>query len=182
MKWICARVGAVVATVGVLGLLTNGRAWATEEHSAERGKEGTTAAMSKFYSGPVGKVGNFPGRLLCLRCDIKPGPGAMSQCEKEGHHHALSMDGDLMIHPLLPATKEVQKQINSGELHAKDVVVHGKYYPATGAILSIELRRSSRAGISGNLFDSISGITTTERKANVRECMAEIRVGVSSHA
>ncbi len=45
------------------------------------------------------------------------------------------MDSDGMIHPLLPGTEKVLKEINSGELHGKDVTVHGVYYPATGAIL-----------------------------------------------
>jgi hypothetical protein len=48
---------------------------------------------------------------------------------------ALSMDSDGMIHPLLTGTEQVQKQINCGKLHDKEVTVHGKYYPTTGAIL-----------------------------------------------
>ncbi len=58
----------------------------------------------------------------------------MAQCEKEGHHHALSMDSYSMVHPLLAGTDDVLKQINSGELHGKEVAVHGRYYPSTGVI------------------------------------------------
>ena len=80
-------------------------------------------------------IAKLQGKLVCLRCDLKPGPGAMSQCEKEGHRHALSMDSDSMIHPLLAGTEDALKQINSGELHGKQVTVHGKHYPGSGAIL-----------------------------------------------
>lgn len=110
---------------------------AQETHSAPGGRQGAGAPMAQFYTGPRNaQIGNFSGKLICLRCDIKPGPGAMKECAKEGHRHALSMDGGEMIHPLLAGPKDVLEQINSGELHDKEVVVHGKYYPSTGAILA----------------------------------------------
>ncbi len=128
-------VGAVVA-VAVAMLTVGGVARGDEKRSAQAASsEGSTLSMSKFYGGSSARTGDFPGKLVCLRCDLKPGPGAMAQCEKEGHRHALAMDSDGMIHPLLPGTEKVLKQINSGELHGKEVTVHGKYYPATGAIL-----------------------------------------------
>jgi len=40
-----------------------------------------------------------------------------------------------MLHPLLAGTEEVEKQINSNELHGKHVLVRGNYYPTTGYIL-----------------------------------------------
>ena len=97
---------------------------------------GDIPSMLRFYAGSpaLTRTGDFPGKLVCLRCDLKPGPDAMAQCEKEGHRHALSMDRDAMIHPLIAGSEPVLKQINSAELHGKDVVVHGKYYPATGII------------------------------------------------
>jgi hypothetical protein len=96
---------------------------------------GDVLSMAQFYTGSVGNVGDFRGTLVCLRCDLKPGPGAMEQCEKEGHRHALSMTTDSMIHPLLAENEKLLTQINSGELHGKQVSMHGVYYPATGAIL-----------------------------------------------
>ena len=129
-------VGALLA-VGVATLISAGVARGEEKHSADAAtSEGSTLSMSKFWASETGRTGDFPGRFVCLRCDLKPGPGAMAQCEKEGHRHALSMESDSMIHPLLAGTEQVLKQINSGELHGKQVVVHGKYYPSTGAILA----------------------------------------------
>ena len=132
MKRSQRLIGAALAAVALA--ILSGAAWGEEKHStAEAPKGGSILSMARFYSGASVRVGDFPGKLVCLRCDLQPAPGAMAQCEKEGHRHALSMDG--MIHPLLAGTEKVLKQINSGELHGKQVTVHGNYYPATGAIL-----------------------------------------------
>jgi len=110
-------------------------AW-SDEHSASKAAAGSSSSMITSYAGPLSAhVGNFSGKLVCLRCDLKPGPDAMKQCEKEGHRHALSMDGDAMIHPLLAGDEAVFNQINSGDLHGKEVTVHGKHYASTGFIL-----------------------------------------------
>jgi|SRR5581483_12078720 len=126
-----ARRAIVMAALSVLAAAP---IHAADEHTASRPPGGDTQSMARFYTGVLVKTGDFPGKLVCLRCDLKPGPGAMAQCEKEGHRHALSMDTDSMIHPLLAGNEDVLKQINSGELHDKRVTVHGVYYPATGAI------------------------------------------------
>lgn len=131
-NWMLAE-AMVSATLAVL--VVGGSARGDEKHLAPPPPGGSTLSMAKFYAGASARIGDFPGKLVCLRCDLKGGPDAMAQCEKEGHHHALSMDSDGMIHPLLAGTDKVLKQINSGDLHGKEVTVHGKYYPATGAIL-----------------------------------------------
>ncbi|MFQ5666891.1 MAG: hypothetical protein ACE5I7_10730 [Candidatus Binatia bacterium] len=115
-----------------MAILGGSPAW-SEEHLSQRG---SSSSMITAYAGPIDMhVSKYTGKLVCLQCDLTPGPGAMKQCEKKGHHHALSMDGNTMIHPLLAGTEAVLKQINSGKLHDKKVTVHGKYYPTTGFIL-----------------------------------------------
>lgn len=130
-EWRRAAVGAAM-----LILLGAGSASAQEEHSAARALPGGSLEMIESYAGPTGpRIGDFSGKLVCLRCDLPPGPKHMESCTKEGHRHALSMDGGAMIHPLLAGTQGVLEQINSNELHDKEVTVHGSYYPSTGAIL-----------------------------------------------
>lgn len=96
---------------------------------------GQTLSMAKFYAGPLERMGTFPGKLVCLRCDLAHSTQRAEQCQKEGHVHALSMDDGSMIHPLLAGTEEALKQINSPQLHGKKVKVDGKHYVMTGAIL-----------------------------------------------
>lgn len=133
---------AAVAAVALLALGIGSPVSSDEEYSArEASSEGSTLSMNKFWSFETGRVGSYPGKLVCLRCDLKPGPGMMAQCQKESHRHALSMEGDSMIHPLLAGTEEAIRQINSAELHGKEVSVHGKYYPSTAVILSLLLAR-----------------------------------------
>lgn len=91
-------------------------------------------SLTGFYTGPVGNIGTFRGKLLCLCCDLGQEPEAAKKCDASGHHSALSLDGDAMVHPLLPGTEEVAKQLNSDALHGKEVQVTGKYYPSTGLV------------------------------------------------
>ncbi len=126
----------VTAVAAVALMIVGSSAQGEEKHSTKApASSGSVLSMARFYGGASARIGDFPGKLVCLRCDIQPGPNAMAQCENKGHLHALSMQEDGMIHPLLPGTESVLKQINSGELHGKQVIVHGKYYPATGLIL-----------------------------------------------
>lgn len=128
------RLAGTILSAVVAVLVSVGIARSEEGHSAPPSRGGSTLSMTRFYGGADARIGDFPGRLVCLRCDLKGGPDAMALCEKEGHRHALSMDSDSMVHPLLAGTDEVLKRINSGELHGKEVTVNGRYYPSTGAI------------------------------------------------
>jgi hypothetical protein len=129
------RFAGAILSAALAVFVTAGIARSEEKHSAAPPQGGSTLSMARFYGGSSARIGDYAGKLVCLRCDLKGGVDAMAQCEKEGHHHALSMDSDSMIHPLLPGTDKVLKKINSGELHGKEVTAHGNYYPATGAIL-----------------------------------------------
>jgi hypothetical protein len=95
---------------------------------------GSNLELRKFYTGPIGHQGQFRGKLLCLCCDLTPDTGKAKTCDAQGHHHVLAIDEDGSLHPLLAGTAEVTKQINSNELHGKQVVVSGNYYPSTGVI------------------------------------------------
>jgi hypothetical protein len=105
---------------------------------------GQILPMAKFYTGPLERIGTFPGKLVCLRCDLAPSKASAAQCKKEGHVHALSMDDGSMIHPLLATSSEVLARINSPELHHQEVKVHGKYYVSTGAILVSSIERVNK--------------------------------------
>ena len=131
------RMVAIAVVLAGVTAMAGGISLAQNEHSEPGSVEGSVNEMwAQFYSGSIVRAGKFPGKLVCLRCDLKPGPEAMKQCKAEGHRHALSMEDSSMIHPLVPGTAEVLERINSAELHDKEVVVRGKYYPASGVIVA----------------------------------------------
>jgi hypothetical protein len=87
-----------------------------------------------FYTGSVGNQGVFPGKLICLRCDLRPGDAAKAQCAKEGHRFALEINGDPTIHPLLPGDATALKQLKAAP-HGSEVSVNGTLFPSLGVIL-----------------------------------------------
>lgn len=132
------RTVTIATAAGAVALLAaRSLSWGDDKHSATDAppREGYSS-MARFYSGPEMRLGEFSGKLVCLRCDLAPGSGHTEQCAKEGHRHALSMDDGSMIHPLLAGSKEALAAINSPALHGKAVKVHGKYYPSTGVIVA----------------------------------------------
>ncbi len=103
---------------------------------------GSNPELLTFYSGGLGHVGRFRGKLLCLCCDLMPDKEKAKSCDRNNHQAVLSVAEDGSLHPLIAGTAEVTKQINSDALHGKQVVVSGKYYPSTGLIFvgSIEVQ------------------------------------------
>jgi len=89
---------------------------------------------ARFYTGSAGTQGVFPGKLVCLRCDLHPSDAAKAQCGKAGHQYALEIDGDPTIHPLLPGDAAALKQLNAAR-HGAQVSVTGMLFPNLGTIL-----------------------------------------------
>lgn len=105
---------------------------------SEASHPGSESEMARFFTGSEPyRVDIFPGKLVCLRCNLAHTPGAAAQCAKEGHRHALMLDGGSMVHPLLVTDEQTLERINSAELHGKNVKVQGRYYPSIGSILVI---------------------------------------------
>jgi len=89
---------------------------------------------ARFYTGSLGNQGIFPGKLVCLRCDLRPGSAAEAKCAKEGHQFALEIPGDPTIHPLIPGDARALQQLN-GAAHGADVTINGTLYPNLGVIV-----------------------------------------------
>jgi hypothetical protein len=127
-KYVAALIVAAGIAVG-----TAGRAWGAEP-SAQPPGGSTTLALTKFYNGSLSSVGDFPGRLVRTGCGWMSTDPAASRCEQPGY--ALIVDGDTVVHPLLPGTDEVRTQLESSVSRQTAVRVHGRYYSSTGAILA----------------------------------------------
>src|SRR5262249_3727216 len=95
-----------IAAAAVAMLATAGVARGAEKKPSAPGHEASIQATARFFTGSSSKIGEFPGKLVCLRCDVNPSSDAKSQCVKEGHRHALQIDADPLLHPLLGASED----------------------------------------------------------------------------
>jgi hypothetical protein len=120
--------GLALAAAVMAGLTEVSRA----EEPQKPALPGSPLSFTKFYTGPIGRKGTFPGKLLCLCCDLMPATAKAANCDANGHHHVLLLEDGL--HPLIAGSEAVTKQMNDDALHGKQVIVTGNYYPATGYI------------------------------------------------
>lgn len=132
MKSIALRTMMILAAAISIGA---GGIACAQETAPQVPPLGSSLELSKFYTGPSGHRGVFSGKLLCLCCDLAPKTDKPKTCDANGHHHVLYIEDEAMLHPLLAATEDVAKVINSNELHDKHVLVRGNYYPTTGYIV-----------------------------------------------
>jgi hypothetical protein len=126
--------GAAAAAVIVTGI-ARGLAPIDGQYASSRPSGDAPLAMTKLSDRSNVRIGDFPGKLVCLRDDLDLRAKAVARCEEDGHHHALSMDRGSMILPLLIGSEQARTQIHAAELNGKEVTLHGKYYPDTRSIL-----------------------------------------------
>lgn len=112
-----------------------GREAAEPRHTLPSQPLGGGSKMEQYYLGRHYKNAVFPGRLVCLRCDTMPTPENVDVCRKEGHRHALAMEGDTMVHPLIFTSEDLFTKVNAHDWYRKKVQVWGRYYADTGFIV-----------------------------------------------
>src|SRR5262249_57805143 len=120
MKRTYRHGGMILAAIIVLTI--GGRAGADEQPPSAPGVS-STFSMARFYTAPLLGVGEFPGRIVRLSCDSNGTPDGVTRCSNSGH--ALVVDGDTLLHPLLPGTPEVREELNSSQLQETEVKVRG---------------------------------------------------------
>src|SRR5262245_34726764 len=111
------KVGALLGA-GAVALITagvaRGIAPSDSHRPSPRSSGDRTLAMTRFYESSTARIGDFPGKLVCLRDDLESRAAAVTRCEQDSHHHALSMDDGAMMHSLLIGNEEVRQRIHSG--------------------------------------------------------------------
>ncbi len=114
-----------VVALGAALLVTHATTGNAQKNPSERD------ALSgwRFQSGSSQTVGTFSGTLVCMS-DATPSAKAGS-CPQYG----LRIVGKTQVRPLLPGTPEVEKQILSGAMTDKPVLIVGVDIPETGQIL-----------------------------------------------
>jgi len=136
--------GVILSSIFATGI--SGIAWAGDSRPpAANVAADSTVSMSRYYSVAPANIGQFPGNLVRLSCDTN---GAHPT--EQGQHrsdYALVLDDENVLHPLVPGTDEVRRELSSAGLQGADVLAHGKYYPSSGVIFvdRLEIRKSGAA-------------------------------------
>jgi hypothetical protein len=115
-----------------------------ERHTLPPRPLGGSSEMGQYYLGRHYKYAMFPGRLVCLRCDTMPTPENVEVCRKEGHRHALAMEGDTMVHPLIFTSEDLFTKVNAHDWYRKKVQVWGRYYADTGFIVVGDIQAAEK--------------------------------------
>lgn len=135
-KRLRQQLASVIGTAVIVGISVYPTLAVDEDsHTLPPRSLGTSSEMGQYYVGRHYKYAVFPGRLVCLRCDTMPTPENVEVCRKEGHRHALAMEGDTMVHPLIFTNEDLFTKVNAQDWHRKKVQVWGRYYADTGFIV-----------------------------------------------
>jgi hypothetical protein len=107
----------------------------------------STLSLARYYSASIANIGRFPGTLVRLSCEANGGATPTEQSEQPQYDNALVLRGDDVMHPLVPGTDEVRRELSAAALRGAEVIAQGKYYPSTGAIFvsSLMIRNSGAA-------------------------------------
>jgi hypothetical protein len=109
-----------------------GRASAAELRAAPAAA--SSPSIARFYTSPMVSVGDFPGTLVRLSCDSNDANPKAAPAQRLQGGYGLVLQGDDVIHPLLPGTAEVRRGLSAVGLAGANVSVYGRYYPSNGVI------------------------------------------------
>jgi len=123
--------------------------------------EADGARMARFYVEGAGRVGQFPGKLVCVHENLKPLPAATEECSGNQRGYALALQNGKEIHPLMADRKAILTHIRSEGLKGKEVVVYGRYYPRTGMILAKGIERQPEKTLPKHESRGGRGLTYT---------------------
>ncbi len=163
-----------VILAGVIAFGIAGRAWGQQQQLAAKPAD-SSLSMARYYAGSVASIGTFPGTLVRLSCGSSGGTNVMGQNDQRGRDYALIVHGDDAMHPLLPGTDEVRRELDSVDLQGTDVAVHGKYYPSTGWILVSRIVVVARAAVHNDEASraEIVGLTTGRDGLRLARCASD---------
>ncbi len=92
---------------------------------------GERLTLDQFYTGADAPLGEFPGKLVCLRTDKSFASANAEECTTS-RIYALAIESPPATIPLLAANEKAQQQM--ANLVNRAVVVRGKHYSSIGII------------------------------------------------
>lgn len=132
---------AVVAALFAASLLGGTLARAEDGVVAPPG--GEVLEMRDHMSGSVGQMGEFPGRLVCLRSKESFAPLSASECASGDRVYALEMKGEKALRPIQAASPEVETQLR--DMLGRDVRIQGRFHNETNTVIAASVRPADDA-------------------------------------
>jgi len=129
----------------ILLVVASGRAAPAADETPARVAQppgGEQLGLANFYAGSDAKMGEFKGKLVCLRTDKSFASTNAEECTAN-RIFALSVETPPTVIPLLAANEKAQQQM--GQLINQEVVVRGKYYTSVGYIAVGDLESAATA-------------------------------------
>lgn len=136
------RCSTVVATLFAATLVGGTSAGAADPVVAPPG--GEALQMQEHMTGSVGQVGEFPGRVVCLRSKTSFTPLSASECASGDSVYALEMKGDKAMRPIQAASREVETQLR--DMLGRDVRIQGRFHNETNTVIAASVRPVDDAG------------------------------------
>src|SRR4029079_694027 len=90
---------------------------------------GENLEMNKHFTDRAGQVGDFPGKLVCLRSKESFVPLSAEDCASGERVYALQMESQRAMRPIKAGDEHVEQQLH--ELLGKTVMVSGRYESST---------------------------------------------------
>jgi hypothetical protein len=165
MKRTHLRCGVILA--GVVALSVGSRAWGAERALTVVPPAASSSSVVWFYSSSLVNVGSFPGTFLRLTCE-SDGATPEARSHQARQAYAFMLQGDDVLHPLLPGTEEVRRELSSGGLDGANATVYGKYYSSSGVIFVSEIVRTPGGADRGVALEPQAGAGSEAPRSLVR--------------
>lgn len=141
-RWTSSRGSAIPAAM--LAALLGAASPAQGDDPPVAPPGGETLKMDQHFTGSVGQMGDFPGRLVCLRSRESFTPLSASECASGDRVYALEMKGEKALRPLQAASSEVESQLRA--MLGREVRVMGQFHNETNTVLVSSVRAADDAG------------------------------------
>jgi hypothetical protein len=120
------------AAAALLAIATYRTASADDGKVAPPG--GEMLQMNEHVTSSVAQMGDFPGRIVCLRSKESFTPLSASECASGDSVYALEMKGEKTMRPIQAASPEVKAQLH--DMLGRNVRIQGRFHNETNTVIA----------------------------------------------
>ena len=124
------------AAAALLAIATYRTASADDGKVAPPG--GEMLQMNEHVTSSVAQMGDFPGRIVCLRSKESFTPLSASECASGDSVYVLEMKGEKTMRPIQAASPEVKAQLH--DMLGRNVRIQGRFHNETNTVIAGSVR------------------------------------------